>query len=370
MLDTIKRIFWRGQFDGKARTVFYSALSLQLKSSIQIQPACDAIYDIYSDEGKHPNRIQAIVAQDCANGIAQGIPLFETLSRWIPYDEQATLESGAAGASKDGQENRIAQALDRAIELIERKDEMTGAMIAATAYPSFVLTFAIAVFYYMATKILPRIWKVSHRYGHEVAHRTLTETFTMWFGSNGLPMAIGTAILVLLVFFSFSRLTGRLRIKLDRLQPWSTYRSVQGAVFIYNVGVVLEGGGMNRVEMLERMMAHATPYMRERLDAALNGAGGIRDGQSLGMALRNSGHDFPARDAIAYLQLIGNLKGSDERLKQFGNNWMKQAIRNLNATSLVFRNAAILVIGLLLVLLGGTMNDMGNGLVTSFGALH
>jgi hypothetical protein len=76
--------------------------------------------------------------------------------------------------------------------------------------------------------------------------------------------------------------------------------------------------------------------------------------------------NFPARDAIAYIRVIGNLKGSDDRLKEFGNNWMKQSIVQLKATSVVFRNAAILVIGLLMIVLGSTMNDMSQGLLKGF----
>jgi type II secretory pathway component PulF len=276
MLAAIKTIFWRGQFDSKARRVFYTALSLQLKSSVAIQPACDEIYDIYSDEGRFPNRIQAIVAQDCATGIAQGVAIFETLARWIPYDEQTSIEAGSVGASRDGSENRLALAFDRAVEIIDRKEEMRNALIAATAYPCFVLAAAFAVFYYMATHILPQLLKASHRPGHN-SHQTLTEAFTTWFGNYGMYVGIATLVMVVLVFVSFPRLTGRLRVKLDNLQPWSTYRTVQGAIFIYNVGVILEGGGVNRVEMLERMMTHATPYMRERIDAVLNGVQGVEE---------------------------------------------------------------------------------------------
>lgn len=366
MFDALKTIFWRGQFDGKSRRLFYTAFSLQLKSGVQVLPACDQIYDIYSNEGKTPNRVLAIVAQDCAAGISQGTALFETLAAWIPYDEQSSIEAGAAGSSRDDGENRLALAFDRAVEIIDRKEEMRNALIQATAYPCFVLTAAFAVFYYLASHILPKLIAVSTRPGRPVEH-TAVETFSTWFAQNGPAVGVATIVMVILIFASFPRLTGPLRLRLDRFQPWSTYRTVQGAIFIYNVGVILAGGSLSRVQMLERMLLRATPYMRERIDATLNGAEGVREGQELGNALRNSGFDFPGRDAIAYIRVIGKLKGSEERLKEFGNNWMDQSILNLKGVSVLFRNLAIIILGGLMLMLGAFMNDMGNGLLQSFG---
>lgn len=363
MLDSFLSWYWRSKFEGEKRDEFYVSLALQLQSGVQILPSCDTLYEIHSDEGRKPNAILAIVSQECAAGIANGVPIHETLGRWVPYDEQSSIQSGATiGASE--RSDSLAEGLERARKIIVQKKLMRMALIKAMASPLFTLAATFAAFYFVCVSILPQFAAQSHRQGHAYTP-TFAESFGMGFAHYGPEIAFGIVVLVFAVIMSFGRLTGRARLYLDKIPPWNIYRMVEGAKLIYNIGILLKGG-MQKVEMLEMLAQNAPPYLRERIEGALLG---VRNGKTLGDALYESGYDFPSREAVAYVRVIGGLKGGDEQLMVLGEKWMERTIEQLDASAVFFKNLAIILGGILATLLATVINDMWNGLLVPFGAM-
>lgn len=357
--DSISTFFWRTQFDGEARQEFYRSLSLYLKNNVPIKSACESMYSIYSDEERKPNRVKAIVAQDCLLGITNGRPIYESLETWVKYDEYSTIAAGAKAG------NKLPEALDRAVDMIDRKKRMTNAVISATAYPTFILFSLFVACYYVAVTILPKLLKVTS-HGHAGAMGDNTGALVMFshFVANyGVATGFAAIALVLTIALTMDRFTGPARVYLDRVPPWSMYRIVQGAVFIYNVGVLLKGG-VQKVELLETMAEKAKPWLRERIEGALLG---VKNGRDLGTALYEAGHDFPSREAIQYIRVIGSLKGGDEQLQEFGELWMTAAVHRLEKNAAIFNKVAIALGGLMLISFAAAINEMANNIITQFG---
>lgn len=107
--------------------------------------------------------------------------------------------------------------------------------------------------------------------------------------------------------WSLPNVGGRPRRILDYLIPWSLYRDFQGVVFLLNVAALL-GANVKTLDALNKLATHASPYMLERLNAIRRR---VNAGDHLGLAMRNSGYNFPSRETINKLVLLTAGQNSD-----------------------------------------------------------
>ncbi|CCD28792.1 putative Type II secretion system protein [Candidatus Glomeribacter gigasporarum BEG34] len=351
---SLNALWYRLFFGARQRLKVYRSLATLLQNHVPLKPALLACADVYGAHGKKPNRIEAIVLQDCLSAIDQGRALAEALRRWLPFDEYSAIAAGQRSA-------RLAEALLRAAEMIRRKGRMHKAVIHATAYPAMLLLALGASFYLIAAHMMPKLLRMMPSQQWSASVRAL-DWIAQWVARHGALLLMGMGALVCVIWISLPRLTGRIRVMLDALPPWNMYRIVHGASFLYNIGVLLSAD-VPKVELLGMMRAHATPYLRERIDGALRG---IKDGLDLGRALAASGHRFPSADAIAYIRVIGSLKGGDAQLKQFSEEWLEESIAKLNVAAAIFKQSAIALGGLMIMMIVAGVNGIGSGMMMRF----
>lgn len=346
---------WHRLFFGACqRLKIYRSVATLLKNRVPLKPALLTCFDVYSTGGKKTHRIEAIVLQDCLTALDQGCALAEALRRWLPFDEYSAIAAGQRSA-------RLAEALLRAADMIRRKEMMHKAAIHATAYPAFLLMTVGISFYVIAAHVMPKLLRMMPPHQWSASVRLLN-WLTQWIAQHGAWLLLGMGALLSAFWISLPRLTGRVRALLDRLPPWSMYRIVHGATFLYNVGVLLEAN-VPKVELLDMMRTHASPYLRERIDGALRG---VKDGLDLGNALAASGHHFPSAEAIAYIRIMGSLRGGDAQLKQFSEEWLEDSIAKLNAAAAIFKQSAIALGGLMIAMIVAGVNGIGSGMMTQF----
>ena len=89
--------------------------------------------------------------------------------------------------------------------------------------------------------------------------------------------------------------------------------------------------------------------MRERIDAALDG---ISLGNSLGMALRNSGFNFPDRQTVNFLSLLDKGKGSSGLISRYAERALENIINRVKRRANFSRGLTLLLFLLFFVLIG------------------
>lgn len=350
LFEQLNAGWYRLWFGAKQRQNFYGSMALLLRNRVSLKSALQKQYDVYSDEGRKPNDIRAIVISDCLSAVEDGTRLSTVLERWVPFDEHSTIASG----DKSG---RLADALTRASSIIRRKRQMKKSVVNAATYPLFIMLALGVTFYQISVTVMPKLLRVTRKQYWD------TSTYAMQYlsefvAANG-QLLLGACVgLVIFVIWSLPRLTGRARIFIDKLPPWSVYRIVQGAIFLHNVCVLLEAG-VSKVEILEDMANKASGYMRERIEGVL---AGVKNGLDLGASLKSCGFEFPSRESIAYVSLIGSMDGGESQLRQFADEWMDDTIEQLEQFAAVFKQVAIGCGGLLILLILAGVNGITNGI--------
>lgn len=342
LMEAIDDAVIRMQFGAGARIEFYEALSLLLENRVLLNEALKEMYKIASEEGKKPKSPRAIIIHDCMMGVGEGKPLSKVLAKWTNYQETSLIAAG----EKSG---NLKKAFDDAIKVITAKKQIMGAVITATAYPIVLFSLACVLLNMVSSQLVPKLAKTTNPETWEGAAAILYQMSQFVTGYGKLTL-FTTIVTFVLIFSTFSRFRGPLRPYFDRFPPWSIYRMLHGSTFLLNVSVMLQSG-IKLQDALMLLSANANPWLKERIEAALYGTG---IGGNLGVALHRAGYEFPDKRAVQYLMILANLDGFEEAMSNFGERWLQESIKKIQAISKVMLACGVLTIGaLMLVVIAG-----------------
>lgn len=328
---------WLAQrtFSTEDRLDLYSDLAFLLQSNRGQEESLKAIIDGFG------NKTPPVVY--CLNDMLESLQsgsILPGLSAWVPRQELTILSIG----TDDG---NMGLAFERAASVVKGMGEMKSILFTTLAYPllligsSFILMKVVTVYFFPRLEALaPReawptkIWWLV----------TVSESFV----NNAYVIAFILACVSALIIWSLPNFTGGVRKKVfDRVIPWSIYKDVQGVAFLLNVSSLMSAQ-VKTDDILDKLCTYAPPWLYERLAETKKL---VNKGRYLGLALRDSGYDFPSRKAIEKLVLITDKDGSEEVIYKFSQVWLAATIKKINrmagvifAFALVFDAVYILLV--------------------------
>ncbi len=335
---TLNHAVLRMQFNASARVEFYETLSLLIENRVLLNDALREISKIASANGKHPKHPQALVSHDCMQSVAEGQPLSLALKKWTNVQETALLAAG----EKTG---NLRQAFDDLIRLINARQQIKTAVLSAALYPAVLIGLACVLLNTVANQLVPKLVKTTDPQTWQGAAALLYQMAQFVTAYGKFTLAI-TLTFVLAIFITLPYLRGALRIFLDQIPPWSIYRMLHGATFLISLANLLRA----RIKLQDALLllaAHAKPWLKERIEAALYGA---RIGANFGEALSRTGYAFPDKKAIQYLMILANQDGFDEAMSRFAQRWLQQSIQRIQAVAKAALACGVLAIGVLMLI--------------------
>ncbi len=362
ILEKLEFWFLKSSFSARQRIQFYKSLSLLAKNGIKLHDALKEIYNIYSDNGRKPNNIQCLVAQDCLLGVSEGIRFSDTLAKWVGYQEHMLIAAGEeTGKLIDGVGYQ--GAFSKAVDLVNAMGAVRGALMKATIYPSVLFIEAGFLLYKVSHDLVPKLSSTTNpeTWNGTAKLLKLIADVVTGYGMSILMVltALITTALVTLPYFQ-----GPLRLLLEKIPatPWAIYRTFHGSTFLLNVGS-LQSSGVKLNDALIKLGSKASPWLKERIDATLYG---VNIGSGLGQALFKAGYDFPDKKAVQFLRVISGKDGASAEIEQFGKDWMAVSISQMQAIANMLLSGSIITIGILMLIVlagaGGMTDAMINGM--------
>jgi type II secretory pathway component PulF len=341
----------RMQFGGKARVEVYSMLALLLENRVLLIDALREIRSVFNDDGSfdHPKDVLTVDDVKIRNikaeaihewilrlkaGDKDGFALSRAMEPWVPHEEAALVLSGESTGN-------LVPALRDAIKSIQGKGQMMSAVLGGSIYPIVLFTAAWFVMRLFAQKVIPRfVTQIDPELWEGPAKLLYIEADL--FNKYGVPVAIAAVLTVIVVVATLPFFRGSLRVTLERyLPPWNIYKMMQGSTFLKNIAVQTRAG-IKLYDSVSSMVEMGSPWLRERLQAALYG---IQQGQNLGEALHNAGYEFPDRRSVQILRVLASRDGFDETVYSFAERWEEETIKRVKSASSMFMAAGILAIG-------------------------
>ena len=210
------------------------------------------------------------------------------------------------------EKENLARGLMEAEALLQQKEKLRRRVLQSLGYPLFLLLLTCGLFLLIGRLLVPSFLELVPEAEWQGAARFLLLLAEMTEGRAALGLLIFLVLLGLALPYSLPRLTGRLRLTLDRLFPWNCYRLLVGASWLVSFSALLAQGIQPRAILLATLGSrHTSPYLRERVLAIWQA---LARGKNLGEAFGESAFLFPSREMVEDLRVFGNLPCLEEEM--------------------------------------------------------
>ena len=292
----------RWRFRSQARIDFYVNMAFALERGLMVREALDSLLRMERDLPGGPfGRPLALIIPHWLALTARGETFSRAVDSWVGPHEAISFAAAARVGISAEQLRNLAGDTARLARL--------GRVVGKAAAP-FLMTaiiiwgcFAAAHFY-----MFPVFEAEAQRGGGgDIVWRGMAgwlhaTSATMTFHGGPVALVMGLAGLPATVLLA-RRWTGRIRVLADRFLPgFGIYRQLTGITWLLAMAALLEAG-RTPAAALETLRAAASPYLRERIDAALS-----RPDLALGDALLAAGLGWPDIRVIHRIRLC--LSGS------------------------------------------------------------
>lgn len=338
----------------KKRLKIYRKLSALLRNRFSLMNALDMIYNGISEEGRKPNDPMAIAVSMWGRSLQEGHPFSDCLKGWAPSRERLMLSVGDVAD--------LESALMNLIKVAEGSTRMIRPIINAVAYPIFLMMMSVLILYAIGVYMVPPMLSAAPNTVWTGTAKTLID-LSEWiqkhwkFAFSIIPVAC------IIIYATIGIWTGKVRVKFDRIPPWSLYKIFTGITWLLALSALVKGGVPLSVA-LTSLRRDSSRYLKERIDGALSF---IKNGDNLGEALDASNFEFPDKQIIADLKIYSELDNFEEALDKLANEWLEESVYIIEQKSEIMNAVALLLISSIIAWTVFGTFDMQDQITTSMG---
>ena len=227
-----------------------------------------------------------------------------------------------------------------AARVAEMRDRQTAAVREAVSMPLLLVATTLALLWGAGEVFIPAIdpilpaeqWPWTGRIFRAMALFIHTWPHAI---AATLAAAVLAARLVLLKW------TGPGRAFLDRIAPFSIYRTVVGSAFLFVLLEYLRAGLDLNDRTFEELKRAASPYTRHRIATIQDR---MRSGISLGAAMMTSGHGFPDPTLSPVVAALDGVPEWDTKLSRFVDRWILRSESLMRSRSAAINTALTLFV--------------------------
>jgi type II secretory pathway component PulF len=350
MVDlSLEERFAKLQFSNKARLNLYRKLSKMLTQGVPLLKAIEEYRNrVFQAEGKGSAtaKLLSVWERNLRNGQAFGV----AIDGWVPDTERMII-----AASENG--GKLEQGLLSAAAISVNSTKISKAISGGLAYPFVVFAMALGYVYLFGTKVIPEFATIVNPEQWTGLAYSLY-VMSQFVQTKFIYVLAGFGGFVAIVFILMPLWTGRLRVWFDDVPPFSIYRMLHGGGFLVAFAALI-AAGVTIEKAIEKLRPGASRWLTERLDGTLEL---VKSGSSFGAALRDAGHNFPARELVDDLVVYSSYSGFDTALSTLTDEWMSEGVERITTLMKVVNSAAILFLALVVVWLVGGFFGIQNEL--------
>ena len=307
-------------------------LASLLRNDFTLMDALGRMEMIESKGGKKPNEPFAIVMRQWQKNLERGMSFSDATRGWVPPNETLLVTSGNI--------SNLVLVLENVGRVVDGTQRISRAMRSAIMYPLFLLALTFGIILMVGIYLVPPLADVA---GGNIVWRGAARSLISLsdFSIAYWPWIIGGFLLVVfVVWISFANWSGRIRAVFDKLPPWSIYKIHIGVGWMMALSAMV-GSGVTIPDAMRMLADNANKYLRSILENALHY---IANGDNLGVALNNTGADFPDSDIVGDLIIYADMNGFDENLNRVANDYLAESVRKMEAISNIMNSVGILLV--------------------------
>lgn len=343
-------------FAWPVREALYRHLSAQVSHGVTVETALDTFRTRLQRKKKASS--DKLVA-DVARRMRDGATFATALSAWVPQDEVSIIGSGELSGN-------LPRSLDLIIEAKRRIMRVNKALQTSMVTPAVYTAAVYGMLWAIGKYVTPGLQQALPK---SKAHGLVYGLYAAGDFANSWWAILPPIVLVVVVAYvihSLPRWTGRGRIAIERVFPYSFYRDIQGYSWLMSFAALLQVG-MPDTEILKRQIIQATPWLKERLHALW---WRMDNGASLAAALLASGKNgmppfgFPNPEIVDDIASMAGFSDFSQRIAIVAVQWAEDLERSTLARAKSFGFALEIfmyaVMGLLMIAINSMSTQVGN----------
>lgn len=311
-------------------------LASLLRNDFTLMNALGRIEMIESHEGRKPGEPFAIVMRQWQKNLERGMSFSDATRGWVPADETLLLTSGNMG--------NLAVALENVGRVVDGTRRIGRAMASAIAYPMFLFALTFGIIIMVGLYLVPPLAEAA---GTNMIWRGAAASL-IWVSDMAYQywflVVMAAAALVACIWVSLPNWAGRARVVADKLPPWNVYKIRVSVSWLMSLSAMV-ASGMTVPDAMRMLADNGNRYLRARVSAALRY---IANGDNLGVALANTGLDFPNQEIIGDLAIYADMNGFDQNLSRVANDYLDDSVRRMEAISSVLNSIGIMLVSLII----------------------
>lgn len=316
-------------FNTTRRKVFYMKIAELLSNAMQINNIVLSMRNRAAKKKK--NGIEAWIYEQMYKDLATTGYLSDGTKKFVPNIDQILIKAGETSGE-------LSKTLFSASDLNEKTSKMQGLIKKALAYPTFLFVCIFAITWWFGASLFPGMedfmpveqWPMLSQKTYALAKFIRDYAFIV----VAIIIFLGIAI-----WWSMPNLTGKFRIILDKIPPWSLYRLSQGGAWILSISCMVSAGTINSEALnIVYNESKGNRWLQERTKAVRNN---ISKSQSMGEALTTP-YNFPDGELCMDMQDYAKAGNFNEIFEKVGREWIVTGVEKVEEQSKKLNNIAIM----------------------------
>lgn len=324
-------------FTPAVRIRVYRKLAAMTRHGVSVAESLSYIKERYSKNRNPMASVLAVVSER----MHSGSKLHEALQGFIPAEESMLIQSGVNSG-------KLHEALELSVTLIKARLKIISSMWKSLSYPATLFCAIIGLLLMLSSYVMPKFAKISDPELWQGSAHTLYQISKFIDSTAGTLLLIGLIAALFIALATIRIWTGKIRVHFDSIPPWSFYRLIIGSLWLFTLSTLMKSGIQLSQAMNDMLATPGTsPWLKERL---LSVKAQLNLGKSLGVALDDSGYQFPARMIVEDLRVYSKLPGFDEQLHLIAEEWLEEGMETIQVQAKIINRGCI--IGIVFIIAG------------------
>ncbi|WP_137297141.1 type II secretion system F family protein [Psychromonas sp. SP041] len=298
------------------RLSIYKKIAVFLEEQVPLDVILMKLSDAYTKLS--PSDARGIMLGEWYKDIENGKKLSQAMASWVPPGEAMLIRAGE-------QSDDLGVAFLNALDSTQASKDMKGAIIGSLAYPCILFTMLFFIVYMFSTQAVPELvetldpasWPDATKKLYVLSQFVESYWWTVLLAIVGGTYALG---------WSLGNVTGSVRLILDKIPPWSMYKSFQSSIFLISSASMLKTG-IPLFESFKGLKKMSSKYVASHLDIIMTK---MEEGAKNGEALDSGFLDKETGIDISIFSQTDNIQ---DAMDSIGRASIKNSIERINAIS-------------------------------------
>ena len=310
----------------------YRKIASLLKNNFNLMEALERTWQIESKGGQKKSEPFAIVIRAWMDGLERGFSFGEAVANWVPSHEALMMSVGDV--------SKLSDALEDLTVVSVGVKKIRKSFTDALSYPAFLFIITAVIIIMVGLYLVPPL---SEAAGGDIVWRGTAASLVAVAGYTEQywrHLLVGVISIFAVIWWSLPRVTGKLRVFLDRLPPWNMYKVSSSVAWLMSLSSMVSSG-TTLPEALRRLAETGNRYLKSNIEPVERY---IENGYNLGQALNAAGRHYPNDEIIGDLEIYADMNDFDKNLSQIANEFLNQSIRRMESLSGILNSIGILFV--------------------------